>query len=331
MIPRRQFLVSGAAAVLAACGREKGGRILRATDAHPDGYPTVEAVRFMGKDLDRRSNGRLTVHMYSGGQLGEEKDTLEITVFGGLDLNRVSLAPLSNISPLVIVPSLPFLFSSQEHMRAAMDGAPGQRILDSLQPFGLVGLCFYDSGARSVYNNLRPVVTPDDMRGMKIRVQNSDVFVAMMTALGANPTPMPYGEVYQALVQGVVDVAENNWPSLESSRHYEAIKYYSLTRHVMVPEILLMSLHSWNRLDDEERGWVRAAARASVPVMRQIWDERVAASRERVLAAGTVTVNEEVDTPAFQARLEPVWDRFLVTPELRQLADDIRAMDPGGG
>jgi TRAP-type C4-dicarboxylate transport system substrate-binding protein len=177
-----------------------------------------------------------------------------------------------------------------------------------------------------VYNNLRPVRTPDDMKGMKIRVQNSDVFVGMMRALGANPTPMPYGEVYQALVQGVVDGAENNWPSLESSRHYEAIKYYSLTQHVMVPEILLMSLHSWNRLDAADQALVRQAARASVPAMRAMWDERVAQSRERVLAAGTVAVNDDVDIPAFQRQLEPVWERFLTTPELRQLADDIRAM-----
>lgn len=331
MIPRRQFLLSSAALLLGACQRQGEGRVLRATDAHPDGYPTVEAVRFMGEDLARRSDGRLRVKVYSGGQLGEEKDTLEITVFGGLDLNRVSLAPLSNISPLVTVPSLPFLFSSEAHMRVAMDGEPGQRILDSLQPYGLVGLCFYDAGARSVYNNLRPVRTPEDMRGMKIRVQNSDVFVAMMQALGANPTPMPYGEVYQALVQGVVDGAENNWPSLESSRHYETVKYFSLTRHVMVPEILLMSLHSWNRLDAEDQALVRASARASVPAMRQMWDERVAASRERVVASGRVAINEDVDIAAFQRLLEPVWERFLVTPELRQLAEDMRALAPASG
>lgn len=306
--------------------------MLRSTDAHPAGYPTVEAVRFLGEDLARRSHGRLSVKVYSGGQLGEERDTLEITVFGGLDMNRVSLAPLSNISPLVVVPSLPFLFSSQAHMRAAMDGPPGQLILDSLQPYGLVGLCFYDAGVRSVYNNLRPVRTPEDMRGMKIRVQNSDVFVAMMKAVGANPTPMPYGEVYSALVQGVVDGAENNWPSLESSRHYEAIRYFSMTRHVMLPEILLMSLHSWNRLEPDDRELVRASARASVPVMRQLWDERVAHSRKRVLASGHVAVNDDVDIPAFRRLLEPVWEQFLTTPELRRLVAEIRALDvPAGG
>ena len=327
MITRRTAIVSAAAATLVGCGRASAARPLTASDTHPDGYPTVEAVKAMAEDLKRRTDGRLTVKVYPGGQLGEEKDTLEITVFGGLDLNRVSLAPLAVISPLAAVPTLPFLFRSTAHMRRAMDGAPGETILKALQPHGLVGLCFYDAGARSFYNTRRPIRTPEDLRGLKIRVMNSEVFVAMVEALGGNATPMSYGEVYQSLVQGVVDGAENNWPSLESSRHWEAARYYSLTRHVMVPEILLMSLRSWRKLDERDQRHVKAAARASVPVMRRLWDARVAGSRERILGSGTVSVVDDIDHAAFARRMKPVWDRFLVTPELRRLAEDIHAVD----
>jgi TRAP-type C4-dicarboxylate transport system substrate-binding protein len=188
--------------------------------------------------------------------------------------------------------------------------------------YGLHGLCYYDSGARSFYNNVRPVRTPADMRGLKIRVQNSDIYVAMVQGLGANPTPIPYGEVYQALVQGVVDGAENNWPSYESSRHFEAARHYSLTQHVMAPEVLVASRKRWERLTPEQRSHLQAAARESVPVMRALWDQRVADSRTRLLEAGIELV-EDLDHAAFAERMRPVWKRFLTTPEMQTLAGQI--------
>ena len=230
---RRRVLQAGAAGLagmsLGACG-QAGSRPLLSSDTHPSDYPTVQAVRHMGEVLREQTDGRLDIRIYAGGQLGSERDTLEITSFGGLDMNRVNLAPLNSIEPMTVIPSLPFLFSSTEHMRQSLDGAPGDVILNSLVPHNLVGLCFYDSGERSFYNTRQAIRTPDDMRGMKIRVQNSDLYVAMIRALGADATPMPLGEVYQSLVQGVIDGAENNWPSYESGRHFEAAPYYSLTR-----------------------------------------------------------------------------------------------------
>ena len=326
MTRRQSLLAIGATAALTACG-ERFGRDLLSADSHPDGYPTVEAVREMGRLLNERSGGRLRIKMYAGGQLGSERDTLEITTFGGLDLNRVNLAPLNSIEPLTTVPALPFLFSSTAHMRAALDGPVGDRILDSLAPHDLIGLCFYDSGERSFYNTRKPILTPDDMLGLKIRVPNSDLYVAMIKALGADATPMSLGEVYQALVQGVIDGAENNWPSFESGRHFEAAPYYSLTRHIIAPEVLVMSASRWRKLSDADKTLVKQAARDSVPYMRQLWDARVEQSRATIMASG-VEVNEVSDLSAFQEQMRPVWNRFVKTDAQKELVAAIEKMRP---
>ncbi|GGE48086.1 TRAP transporter substrate-binding protein [Niveispirillum cyanobacteriorum] len=304
--------------------------MLTSSDTHPSDYPTVQAVNEMGRLLSERTEGRLGIHVYAGGQLGAERDTLEITTFGGLDMNRVNLAPLTAIEPMTVIPSLPFLFRSTAHMRAALDGAVGQAVLDSLRPHGMVGLCFYDSGERSFYNTKRPVQTPEDLKGLKIRVQNSDLFVAMIKALGADATPMDAGEVYQALVQGVIDGAENNQPSYFTGRHFEAAPFYSLTRHVMAPEILVMSMARWEKLSPADRELVQETARLSVPFMRGLWDRRVMEATEKLLASG-VKVNEVTDIAAFSDLMRPVWDRFITTPEQKRLVAAIEAMDDAAG
>lgn len=330
-LSRRMVIVAGAGAALSACGPGvRPARRLSSADTHPDGYPTVEGLREFGRRLAETTGGRLTLQVYSGGQLGEERDTLELTILGGIDVNRVSLAPMASIAPETKVPSLPFLFQSTAHMRAALDGAPGRRILESLSAHGLIGLAFYDAGERSFYTKSRAIRTPDDMRGLKIRVQNSDLFVSLIAALGANATPMPYGEVYQALLQGVVDGAENNWPSYQSSRHFEAAPIYSLTRHVMLPEILVMSKKRWDRLTDADQEHVQTAATGSVGHMRRIWDERDVSAQVSLREAG-VTVIEDVDLAAFRSRVSSVWARNLDTPQLRRLADDILTMGAAHG
>ncbi len=300
---------------------------MRGADTHPSGYPTVAAVEGMAAALLAASDGRLRMKVFPGGQLGEERDTLELTIFGGLDFNRVNLAPLNAIAPETIVPTLPFLFRDEAHMRAAMDSQPGARILDSLAAHGLVGLCFYDSGARSFYTKGRAIHSPDDLKGLKIRVQNSDLFVSMVEALGADATPMAYGEVYQGLLQGVVDGAENNWPSYQSSRHFEAAPIYSLTRHVMAPEVLVMSARRWRKLATADQELVRDAARASVAQMRALWDSRTESARAALLAQGVTVIEPAPD--AFAAKVAPVWARYLTTPALRRLAAEISAI--GGG
>lgn len=322
----RRAVIAGAAAsfALAGCGRRS---TLFGTDTHPADYPTVRAFRRFGDLIEARSGGRLTLKLFPGGQLGAERDTLEIAVFGGLDFNRINMSPLNSIEPLTIVPSLPFLFDSEAHMRRAMDGAPGRRILAALEPHGLIGLAFYDSGARGFYNVRRPIARPEDMAGMKIRVPNSDLYVAMIRALGADATPMDIGEVYQGLVQGVVDGAENNWPSYQTGRHYEVARYYSLTGHVIAPEVLLMSKARWDRLEAADRAIVTESARDSVPYMRGLWDARVGAARAALLAEG-VRAND-VDPAPFRELMRPVWDAFVTSDAQRALVTEIRAMGDG--
>jgi tripartite ATP-independent transporter DctP family solute receptor len=322
---RRGMLAGGVAVLgagLTAC--ERDSRILRSADAHPSGYPTVEAVREMGRMLEARSGGELVLKTYPGAQLGQEEDTLELTIFGGIDVNRINLSPLNPIAPETVVPALPFLFRNEAHMRAALDGAPGRQILDSLYDHGLVGLCFYDSGARSFYTRDRLIHSPADMRGLKIRVMNSNLFVSMVEALGGNATPMAYGEVYQGLMQGVIDGAENNWPSFESSRHFEAAPFYSLTQHVMAPEVLVVSRRRWEQMSVDQQALMRECARDSVPYMRALWDQRSTDAEARLREAGVEIITP--DPEPFAARVEGVWQRYLNTPRLQRLAEDILAM-----
>ncbi|RIV85815.1 TRAP transporter substrate-binding protein [Aurantiacibacter zhengii] len=320
----------GAAAaglLLSGCDRKLGPGRLTSVDTHPVGYPTVEGVRRFGELLRQRTDGRLDLNIYAGGQLGNERDTLEITTFGGIDFNRVNLAPLNSIEPLTVVAALPFIFESTAHMRAVVDGPIGDAILASLEPHGLIGLCFYDSGARSFYNTRGPIRTPEDMRGLKLRVPGSDLYIDMVRSLGADAVPMPLDEVYQSLAQGVIDGAENNWPSFESGRHYEVARYYSLTRHLLAPEVFVMSKVTWDGLPPEDRTVVMQAARDSVPYMRELWDTRVEQSRETVLASG-VEVNE-VDPAPFAEAMTGMWQASLTTDAQRTLVDRILAMRTG--
>jgi tripartite ATP-independent transporter DctP family solute receptor len=321
----RTIMAGAAAAALLAGSAHAQEIVLRSADTHADGYPTVEAVKHMGELLAERSDGRITVEVFPARQLGEESDTIEQTRFGVIDMNRVNLAPLNNLVPETSVPGLPYVFRSIDHMRAVMDGEIGQEILDALEPHDLIGLAFYDSGARSFYNSEKPIVTPADLEGMKIRVQQSDLFVAMMDALGANATPMPFGEVYSALQTGVVDGAENNWPSYESTGHYQVAEYYSLDEHSMSPEVLVMSKATWDGLSPEDQEMIRQAARDSVPYMRELWDAREAEARRVVEEAGS-RINE-VDKQAFIDAMAPVYEQFVTDPALQDMVDRIRAVE----
>lgn len=299
--------------------------VLRAAETHPATYPTALAINHMGSLLEQWSNGELGIKLYTGGQLGEEKDTLEMTIFGGIDLNRISVAPLSSVAPETIILGMPFLFRSVDHMRAVVDGAIGDEILASLEPYGLIGLAYFDSGARSFYNNKRPIRSPSDLSGLKIRVQNSEISVAMVRALGANPTPMGFGQVYESLLLGTIDGSENNWPSYESTGHYEAAPYYTLTRHTITPEIIVMSKYRWQKLTPEQQSLIRRAAKASVPVMRQHWEKQVEVSRKRIYEAGVDVVRDQDMTPFVNA-MTPVYEQFVTTNEMQQLVERIRSV-----
>lgn len=289
----------------------------RSTDIHPDGYPTVEAVKFMGQELSKLSKGKHSIKVFNNSALGAEKDTIEQTKIGALAMTRVNIAPMNNICPTTVVPTMPFLFRSKEHMRAVLDGPIGEEILKSCEAQGFIGLAYYDSGSRSMYTVKKPIRTLADAKGLKVRVQQSDLWVSLLEAMGANATPMPFGEVYTALKTGLVDAAENNFPSYESSRHFEVAKFYSKTEHSMAPEMLLFSKRIWDTLSAEDQKMIRQAAKDSVPYMRKLWDEREEKSLAIVKAAGT-QINE-VDKPAFQAAMKPVYDKFITDAKMKDL------------
>ncbi|MBP2297601.1 TRAP transporter substrate-binding protein [Azospirillum picis] len=298
-------------------------RDFRSADIHPTDYPTVEAVRYVGKLVAERSNGRLGVKVFPNGALGTEKDTIEQLKIGALEMMRINVAPLNNVVPETMVTALPFIFRSTEHMRHVLDGAIGDEILAAMESQGMIGLAFYDSGSRSMYSAAKPYKTLADMKGAKIRVQQSDLFVAMIQALGANATPMPFGEVYTALKTGIVDAAENNYPSYESSRHFEAAKYFTLTEHAMAPEVLVFSKVAWDRLSKDDQALIRQAAKESVPYMRKLWDEREAKSREIVTQAGAQIV-EVANKQEFIDAMKPVYTQFANTPKLQSLVQRVQ-------
>jgi tripartite ATP-independent transporter DctP family solute receptor len=207
-------------------------------------------------------------------------------------------------------------------MRKVLDGPIGDEILKAAEAQGFIGLCFYDSGARSLYTVKKPVKTLADAKGMKIRVQQSDLWVSLLQAMGANATPMPYGEVYTALKVGTVDGAENNFPSYDTSRHFEVAKFYAMTEHSMAPEMLLMSKKVWDTLTPDEQKIFRDAAKESVPNMRKLWDEKEDKSKAAVLAGGAQVI--EVDKKSFQDVMGPVYDKFITTPKLKELVKRVQ-------
>lgn len=299
---------------------------LRSSDTHPEGYPTVVAVQEMGKMLEERSGGRLCIDVFHSAQLGQEKDTIEQTQFGVIDLNRVSLGPFNNIIEETKVFSLPYIFRSTDHMHAVVDGEIGEEILGEFENHQLVGLAYYDGGSRSFYNSQKPVESLEDLAGLKFRVMQSDVFVDMVSALGANATPMPYGEVYSSIQTGVIDGAENNWPSFESSGHYEVAGYYTLDQHLIVPEILVMSKVSWDRLSGEDQALIRQAAKDAVPIMREAWAAREKVSEAKVRASG-VEIIEDIDKTPFIEAMVPVYEKHVKSDKLKDLVTRIQAVN----
>jgi tripartite ATP-independent transporter DctP family solute receptor len=298
---------------------------LRSSDTHPDGYPTVAAVQEMGRLLEERTNGRYCIDVAHSAQLGEEKDTIEQTQLGVIDLNRISMAPFNGLIPETAIMSLPYLFRDVDHLHNVLDGPIGQQVLELFSAHNLVALAYYDPGARSFYNRERPIKSIEDMKGLKFRVIQSDVFVDMVAALGANAVPMPYGEVYSSIETGVIDGAENNWPSYESSGHFEVAKHYTLDEHTMVPEVLVMSKTKFDALSPEDQEAVRQAAKDSVPFNREKWAAREKESEEKVLAAG-VEVVRDIDKAPFVAAMGPVYEKYAATPELKKLVEDIQAV-----
>ena len=327
---RRGVLALGGAALLTGCAETSTNakRSIYAAESQPSTYPSAAAVIAMGKYLEEKTDGRLGVKFYPGGQLGSEGSTLEIAMFGGLDMTRTFSAALNNIAPLTKLFSLPFLFRSTAHQRAVIDSEIGEDIMKSLEAFNLRGIAIYDTGGRSFYTTDRPIAHPSDLEGLKIRVPNSDIFLETVRALGANPTPMNYGEVYQGLVQKVIDGAENNWPAYIASRHYEVATYLSETGHFRTPDMLIMSLRTWQSFSPDDQALVKEAARYSQGVMRGLWDAEVEKSKKALLDRGGEILSD-IDSAPFRDLMAPVYEKF-VTPLLKPYLTEIDRMAEEG-
>ncbi|WP_353187580.1 TRAP transporter substrate-binding protein [Pseudomonas sp.] len=269
---------------------------LKVADIHPKGYPTVEAEESMGKTLTKETNGELTFKYFSGGVLGSEKEVIEQMQVGAIQMSRVSLGIIGPVVPDVNVFNMPFIFRDQQHMRNVIDGPVGDEILDKItnSEFKLVALAWMDGGTRNIYTK-KPVRKLEDLKGMKIRVQGNPMFIDMMNAMGANGIAMDTGEIFSALQTGVIDGAENNPPTLLEHNHFQNAKFYSLTGHLILPEPIVMSKITWERLTPDQQKMVKTAAKAAQAEERVLWDKKSAASEEKLKAAGVefITVDKK--------------------------------------
>ena len=298
-------------------------REFRSAEVHAKDFPTNQAVMYMGEQLSQATGGKDKIKIFGDSALGSEKDTVEQVKIGALDMVRVSTASFHGIVPESLIPSLPFLFRDIDHFRKAMYGAEGDKILAAFDKAGFIGLCLYESGARSMYAK-KPIKSVADMKGLKVRVQPSDLMVGMVNAMGASPTPMPFAEVYTGLKSGLIDAAENNIPSYEETKHYESAPIYSETMHVMTPEVLVFSKKVWETLTPQEQAAIRKAAKASVPYYVKLWEAKEKDARAAVLKGGAKIIDSsQIDKKSFVDVEKPVWDKFASTPELKSLLQSI--------
>lgn len=282
----------------------------RGWNIHVPDYPVSIAMESFMKEVSEKTGGKLTGKIFHNGVLGSQPDAIEQIRLGAINFGEFSLGPMGQSIPETNVVSLPFIFKSIPQMYRLMDGEVGEAIGKGMVAKGIVPVGWYDAGARSFYNSIKPINTPDDVKGMKVRVMNNDLFVGMIASMGGNATPMAFAEVFQSIKTKVVDGAENNPPSYESTNHYEVAKYYSLTEHLIIPECLCVSKVSWDKLTPDEQAIVKAAGAKSAELQRKLWAEREKASMAKVKAGG-VQVNTVEDKKPFQDAMKPVYDKFL--------------------
>lgn len=298
------------------------GRVLKMAHALDPTHPVHLAMEWMAEDLKERSGGLLEIAVFPSGQLGAESDTIEQVQQGALAMAKTSTATMEQFVPEMALFGLPYLFRDEEHYWNVLRGEIGKELLESGVGLGMRGLVYYDSGSRSFYTIDAPILSPDDLRGEKIRVLRSKMAMDMISQLGGSPTPIPWGELYTALQQGMVDGAENNAPSFYTSRHFEVAKHFSLDEHTRVPDIVLFSEQVWQSLSPVEQRWVRESAEASVPYQRQVWAEQTAEAMDALREAGVKVY--QPDKEPFRRKVQPLYERFEGTP-LGNLVERVRA------
>lgn len=324
------ILISGVmlTAFVAGCGggdkkaADNKPIVMKLAENQPADYPTTIGDREFAKIVDEKTKGRIKIEVYPGGQLGDEKSVIEAVQMGGIELARVNAQPLSDFAKPLRVLSLPFVFRDSDHLWKTLNGPVGEEILVTLQPSKMVGLTYYDSGSRNFYNSKREVKTPADMKGLKIRVQQSELMMDLVKALGASPTPMAYGEVYSGLQSGVIDGAENNWPSYYSTSHYEVAKNLTLNGHTRTPEVVIVSKAVWDKLSKEDQKILKDAAMESQKVQRKAWEDYEKKSIDAVKAKGNQIT--EIDVTVWQEAVKPVLEKH--GKDVKGLVDKISAV-----
>jgi tripartite ATP-independent transporter DctP family solute receptor len=331
---RRDFMKLGAgfgaagltAGLAVTPARAQTKLVIKASDVQPPGYPTVAATENLGKKLSDATQGRLSVQMYPSAQLGGEKETIEQTQIGAIQMLRVSVGSMGPIVDDINVINMPFLFKSTAHANKMMDGPIGQELLDKITASpnaNLVALCWMDSGARSLYNSKHPIKAIEDIKGLKFRVIGNPIFIDMMNALGGNGVGMGYDQVFSALQTGVIDGAENNMPSYVFSNQYTAAKYVTLTEHLIIPEMLVFSKRIWNTLSTDDQNLIKKFAREAQLEEREFWKQYEQKALEKAKAAGSEII-EIADKTPFQNAVKPVWDKY--GPKYQDMIKRIQAI-----
>ena len=310
---------------LSGCAEVLDHRTLKLAHGLETTHPVHIAMEFMGEKLKEKSDGKLQLEIYPGEQLGSERQLLESLQIGSIGMTKVSSAVLEQFDPNIRVLGLPYIFKGRDHHFRVLDGEVGQELLLGAQKYWLRGLCYYDAGSRSFYSRNRRIDKPEDLAGMRIRVQQSQTAMAMIQALGAKPEPIAWGELYTSLQQGRVDGAENNAPSFLSSRHYEVCKYYSLNEHTAVPDVLIMSTHVWNRLSEQEQTWLMEAVNESLAFQRELWAEKEAEALKTVEAAGVEIIRP--DKQPFMDKVAGTFEDYRDEPVMYDLIKRIQAVN----
>jgi tripartite ATP-independent transporter DctP family solute receptor len=303
--------------LLAGCGTQRQGRVLKLAHGLDPSHPVHQAMVYMADRCNEISEGELQIDIYPSGQLGSEQQCVELLQIGSLAITKVSAAVMESFTEDFKALGLPYVFRSREHAFKVLDGDIGDELLLSTEPFWIRGLCFYDAGSRSFYTIDTPINHPDDLKGLKIRVMKSITAMEMVKAQGGSPTPISWGELYTALQSGVVDGAENNPPSFYTSHHYEVCKYYCLNEHTMVPDVLIISQKVWDKLSDQEHRWLQQAADDSVPVQRRLWAESEKESLEIVKEAGVTIIYP--DKEPFSEKVKELLESYRENEKIYEL------------
>ncbi len=308
--------------VISACDATSGTRVIKLAHGLDVNHSVHKAMLKMGEDLEKLSGGKMTIKIYPNQQLGSERESLELLQIGSLDMTKVSVGVLENFAPDMKVFGIPFLFRNKQHSFSVLDGPIGKKLLEEGEKFWLKGLCYYDAGSRSFYTKDKQVTTPDDLKGLKIRVMESATAMDMVRSLGGAPTPISWGELYTSLQQGVVDGAENNPPSFYLSRHYEVCKYYTINEHTMLPDALLVSTHLWNKLSEQEQEWLQEAADNSVAYQRELWAISEKQALEEVEKAGVEVIYP--DKAPFEEAVQGIYDQYKGDRVMSMLIEQIQ-------